>query len=105
MIAARIARILRLRTRSLAEREAVDRELQRELAFHLDHLVAENIAQGMDPAAALAAARRTLGNQASIEEECRDRRSVNWAHDFWQDLRYGARMLRASRAFTVTAVL
>ena len=45
---------VRLRLRSLFRRGAVERELEKELQYHLDQLVEENIASGMS----LADARR-----------------------------------------------
>jgi predicted permease len=105
MTLARIARILRQRIRALAAKEAADSELASELAFHLDQMAAEFMAEGMDTASAQSAARRAFGNPGAIEEECRDQRRLTWLHDFHQDLRYAARMLRGSRAFTFTAVV
>jgi hypothetical protein len=40
---------LRLRLRSLFWRRRVDRQLERELRFHLDQLTDENIVGGMAP--------------------------------------------------------
>jgi predicted permease len=102
---ARLGRILRLRMRSLTRRERTDTELGAELAFHLDQLAAEHVAEGMSVTEAREAARRSFGNLAVIEGECRDHRGLRWLHDFWQDSRYGLRMLRASKTFTITAVV
>ena len=41
-------RILRLRVRSISRRASLERELEDELRFHLDHQVEQNIAAGMD---------------------------------------------------------
>ena len=60
--------ILRLRWRSLVRRGQVERELDKELAFHLAQQVAENIAQGMPADEARAAAQRALGGLAQIQE-------------------------------------
>ena len=68
-------RVLRQRLRSSWRKEAMDAELLKEFAFHLDQLVHENIAEGMPSGEARSAARRTLGNAGLLEEECRDQRA------------------------------
>ncbi|HEY6989150.1 MAG TPA: permease prefix domain 1-containing protein, partial [Bryobacteraceae bacterium] len=50
----------RLRLRSLFRRPNVDCELEAELRFHLDQLIAEKIASGMPPEEARQAAQRTI---------------------------------------------
>ena len=61
--------------------------------------------QGMDPAAARAAALREFGGVAQAKEDYRDRRGVPWLESAARDLRYGLRGLRRTPGFTVAAVL
>ena len=85
-------------------RDALDSELHRELVFHFEQLVAENIAEGLTLEDAHRAAHRALGHVAVIEESCRDERRVSWVHDLRQDLAYGLRMLRTQPILTGVAV-
>ena len=101
----RLFRIVRQRVRSLFRPSQLDSELERELALHLDALVQEHIRDGLAADAARRAARLALGNPASLREECRDQRRVNWLHDLRQDVGYGLRMLRTHPAFTAVAVV
>lgn len=97
-------RIVRLRLRSLLQRDRLETQLRQELDFHIAEQTAEFIAQGMaEPAAALAA-RRLFGSAAVHAESCRDARRTRWAEDLFADLRYAARRLAASPAFTLAAV-
>ena len=82
-----------------------DAERQRELDAYLDLETDDNIARGMAPLAARAAAQRKLGNTARIREEIYHMNSLGLVESVWQDVRYAARVLWRSRAFTTVAIL
>jgi putative ABC transport system permease protein len=84
---------LRLRARSLLRGTEVETSLHGELQLHLEEQIEENLAAGMTPAEARAAALRAFGPIARIEEECRDTRRVAFVNNFVQDLRYTLRSL------------
>ncbi|AHG89896.1 permease [Gemmatirosa kalamazoonensis] len=94
-------------------RVPVEREVDAEVAFHLEMRVAELIAEGMDPATAREAALRRFGDVAEITAACRalgrerDRamRLTDWLAELRQDTRYALRHLRANPAFTAVAAL
>ena len=94
-----------IRLQTLFRRERFTRELDSEIQFHLDGLIAENIAAGMTPEEARHAALRTFGNSTLLKEETRQKWGWTWLEQIGQDLRYGFRTLRRDRGFTTVAVL
>jgi len=101
----RIFEIVGLRLRSLFRKARVEKELARELEFHLDQLTQEHIARGMSPDGARLAARRTMGGVAQVQEECREMRHISQLETLWSDLRYALRTLRRAPAFSVVIIL
>ena len=76
-----------------------------EIQQHLDRLTERNIAAGMSPKAARAAALREFGGVQQIKEIAREQRVWMWPDQFWQDLRFGARMLWRTPGFSILAIL
>ena len=93
-----------LKGRAMLWRSRVEREMEAELAAHLEAEVRDLISAGMSPAEARRLAAHTLGPAELIREECRDARGTAWWERLKQDLRFGARLFLRNRTFSAAAL-
>jgi putative ABC transport system permease protein len=82
-----------------------DGELGEEIRAHLEMAIRDRVDRGETRAQAEAAARRELGNVATIQEVTREMWGGMWLERLAQDLRYGVRLLRRNPGFTAVAIL
>ena len=103
MIAARF-RWLRTKLHRLFRWGQQESELDAEMQFHFDQLVAEFEAEGMSKSRATAAAHREFGTVDSYREEIRDSWRPSDLADLWRSLISAIRSLARSPGFTVLAI-
>jgi putative ABC transport system permease protein len=84
---------------------SLDYEVAEELRFHVDRQIQANIDRGMTPTEARQAAHLLVGNIDALREESRAARPGALAHQAARDLAFGARLLRRTPGFALTAIL
>ena len=97
--------ILVARLRGLLGREAVIRDIEEELRFHVEMETRANVEKGMTPGEARLAALRSFGNVGSIRDAAYEVRGGGMMEGILRDARYGARSLAKNPGFTAVAVL
>jgi predicted permease len=98
-------RDLLLRLRALVAPDRVERDLDEELAFHIERDAERFIAEGLSPADARARAAARFGPVPLVADQCRDARGTALVDDFKRDVQYAFRSFRRAPLVAVTIVL
>jgi len=93
------------RVRAILRREAVERELDEELRFHLEREAQTYMRAGVPRLEAERRARIALGGVERIKDDDRDTRGVAFLDALAQDLRYAVRTLRLTPGFTLAVII
>ncbi len=87
------------------QKRRVEREMAAEIAEHLAEKIDQLRDEGHSEEEARALARRQFGNTTLQQEDSRAAWGWNTVEQFWQDTRFGWRVLTKTPAFTATAVI
>jgi predicted permease len=93
------------RVRAFFRKEPLDRDLDAEMASHLEMAIEENLQNGMTPEEARRRAMVRFGGVQQAREQQREARGLPFLDVLGQDLRHTLRTLGRDRAFTIVAVL
>src|SRR4249919_519628 len=96
----------RLTTRltSLFSRNRLERDLDRELRFHIDMLTDQHVRGGMTPAEARRTALQSFGGVEQIKDDVRETWLSRLVETLGQDVRYGWRNLRRNPGFALVVI-
>ena len=94
-----------IRFLSLFRKAQLDRDLDDELAAHLDLHIADNLRAGMSPAEARRQALLKLGGLQQTKESYRDTRGFATLESIYRDFHFAIRILLKNSGFTGVAVL
>ena len=96
-----------LRVRALAFPRRVERELDEELAFHIEREAQKHIARGVSPADARRDAKSRFGSLTVAADQCRDARGTSGIDDLVRDITYAFRTFRRAPlvAFTIVGTV
>jgi hypothetical protein len=83
----------------------LEERLDKELRFHFDYQVRDNIRSGMSEEEARRRARLEFGSIDAIKEQCGEASSTFWVESTLRDLSYGLRLLHKDMGFTAVAAL
>jgi predicted permease len=91
--------------KSLFDSKRSERELDEEIAFHLEQETRKNVARGMAPGDARRAALVQFGGVEKTKEESRESSRAMHVEMLLQDVRYGLRSLRKNPGYAAAAIL
>src|SRR3712207_8386024 len=92
------------RLRALRDGDAVHREIDEEVRFHIDMRAEEYVRRGMSPDEARREAERRFGRLARIKEMGYEVRGGGLPETLWQNFRFGGGMLRKKTTFSAAGV-
>ena|ERR1700693_71782 len=88
-----------------SRRTRMERDLERELDYHLDRRTSELAKAGLSQQEARRQATIELGGVAQVQEEVRDTWLWRWLRDLRGDVRHSTRLMLRNRGLTATAIL
>jgi predicted permease len=91
--------------RRLLTRSRLERQLDREVADHIERQVHDNIRAGLSEEEARRQAVLAFGAIEAVKEECRDARGTRWLLDAARDTRHAVRQMRKHPASVLVAAL
>ncbi len=97
-------RRLTLQARAVFARRRVERDLDEELAFHIERETQKHIANGISPVEARTRAMARFGSVAVTADECRDARGMALVDNLVRDVLYACRSFRRAPLVALTIV-
>ena len=104
---------MRRSLRSWLWRVPVDREVDDELAFHIEMRTRELVEKGLDPRIAREIVLSRIGDAGRLKRTCvdlgrkrdREMRLTQWLEEITDDVRFALRQMKSSPGFTLVAVV
>ncbi|HET9408958.1 MAG TPA: ABC transporter permease [Candidatus Sulfotelmatobacter sp.] len=93
------------RLRSLSRPDRLRDQIADEMDFHIEQRAADNVSKGMAPQHARQQAERRFGSATQLRDEGYEVRGLPMIETFWQDLKFGVRLLRRAPGFSLLALL
>ncbi len=90
--------------RRLVHKSHSESQLDKELRFHLEQQIADNIAAGSSPELARRQAQQEFGGIERVKEEVRDTQWEILLESLFRDFRYALRTFRKDRRFSLIAI-
>ena len=90
---------------TLRRDDALEREMEREMAFHLEMSARRNQDRGMTAEAAVREAKLAFGSAETVREAARESHRARLAENVVTDVRFAVRALRRAPSFALAAIL